>query len=141
MNKPYLNFLIWLASAFLIPGNAAAEWKTYEGIYIRGFENHSFRECGKDDAWWVDLTSEASAQFKSFLDSNDSEEMLRTETDELSKLPANGWSVGDRFFVHVEGFLHSKGEYGHMGLWNRQLTIRQFNSLRFPTESDLAQCD
>ncbi|GJL93935.1 MAG: hypothetical protein DHS20C05_03400 [Hyphococcus sp.] len=132
-------FILTMAVGLFLSSPASAEWKTYEGIYYGGFELSNFYSCREDTPWWLEITGQASAEFREFHEDQfgESEDGL----SELSELPEDAKYLADRLFVKIDGFLHPEGEYGHLEVFKYQVTVRKFHTIRIATETDLKKCD
>jgi hypothetical protein len=73
------------------------------GHYEKGFEVDSFRPCGLDERWWVNHETDA---------------LIRAVTH------PDG-SVGGEAYVELQGEVGERGSYGHLGAYERELTVRK----------------
>ncbi len=137
--KKSITFVLILAVGVFSPVSANAEWKTYEGLYYNGFEASGFYECGKRTNWWLEETAQARVELIEFY--KKLKEESEADSSKLSELPDNAKYVADRLFVKIDGFVHPKGEYGHLGRAKRRVTVRKFYMIRVATEADLKKCN
>lgn len=76
----------------------------YSGHYSVGFEVSEFVPCSSDESWWLVGTPELMSQVQS---------------DEPGRAPTTP------VFVRVRGELSGPGSYGHLGTYDRQLTVTE----------------
>lgn len=76
----------------------------YAGHYSVGFEVSEFVPCGSDESWWLVGTAELVSQ---------------VQGDEPGGTPTTP------VFVRVRGELSDPGSYGHLGAYDRQLTVTE----------------
>lgn len=132
-------FLSGICVTLFTSFGASAEWKSYKGIYTSGFENSSFQACGSEVAWWLEPILDATSEYREFY-KNLPKELPNGQVGELTELPANGKYLGNRMFIHVDGFVSGPGEYGHMGRWKHQIAVRKFYIIQLATDEDLRNC-
>ena len=82
----------------------------YGGYYRSGFESSSFHPDGVREQWWLKGTITCSG--------------LNVGPD-IHGFPASNWVR-----VSVRGKLSGKGSYGHMGAYQRELSVQQVLSCR-----------
>jgi len=73
------------------------------GHYENRFEVDSFRPCGLDERWWVNHETDA---------------LIRAVT-------APDGRIGGEAYVELEGHVGERGSYGHLGAYDRQLTVQK----------------
>ena len=99
--------LIGLAVAFaLVPRE-----RTCSGTYTIGLEHQGFRADGNDEEWWVS-----------------------GDVGDLNMTVGRTLPDGSRIFdgkgkVTLRGIVSSKGRYGHLGMWPRQITVTKVISV------------
>jgi len=104
-------FLFGLMGLAVLAGGCASasaqqeEPARYRGLYVFGFETSTFVPDGADRGWWVEATPEARHALHA------------------AALPRP--QPHDAIFVRaeVEGELSPPGQYGHLGAYERTLTI------------------
>ena len=108
------------ALALLVGCHGYAEWPAsgrFAGCYFFRFEHSDFRPQGSQERWWLGGNrEEVTSRF-----------VLSNPEVPPRKTP---------IFVVVDGDLSENGHHGHMGLWNRELTVRQVIEVREPREDD-----
>ncbi|MCC7077191.1 MAG: hypothetical protein IT198_08710 [Acidimicrobiia bacterium] len=80
-----------------------AEGDVYTGHYSTGFEVSAFVECGSDEQWWVVGSAELTEEVEAAADSPPYEPV----------------------YLRVRGTLSEPGTYGHLGAYQRQLTVTE----------------
>ena len=102
-------FLVWgCRDPFALPDGS------FQGHYSAGFEVSAFRPCGADESWWT--SGDLQPVFDAMPDS----------------VPVGYGTV----FVHWRGDLSGKGQYGHLGSYERELTVTQVLEAREPAAND-----
>jgi len=103
--------LATLACQALFPGGA--ESGEFEGYYASGFEVSSFVPCGmSEDAsygtgYWLTGTAEFNDQYRALVQSSGHD-------------PISGYQP---VFVRFSGELSPPGSYGHLGVYEREVTV------------------
>jgi hypothetical protein len=82
----------------------------YDGYYRSGFESSSFHPDGVREQWWLKGTITCSG--------------LNVGPD-IQGFPASNWVR-----LSVQGTLSDVGAYGHMGAYQRELSVQQVLSCR-----------
>lgn len=99
--------------------------KTYEGLYLSGFEVSSFLPEGVAEQWWL------------------SGDMRRVSATDLQDVP--GLGNAEVMWISVEGTVTEKGPWGHghLGSGERELTVARVLESKPATldEFQLASCD
>jgi hypothetical protein len=80
----------------------------YLGYYTYGYEVSSFVPVGSRETWWLSGVTPCQ------------EELLREQRQSAAGLHAN-----PTIYVEVRGALTSKGKYGHLGNYSRELEVQQ----------------
>ncbi len=95
-----------------------AETGVFEGFYALGFEDSTFEPCARDERWWVAPVDEETAR-------------------ELNERYLEAYEQGGvRVFVRLRGVRSRKGSYGHLGSYERQLTVSQVLDVRAARPGD-----
>ena len=122
-----ISRLIILLNA-LASTSCAASGRIHSGVpikfcghYEKRFEVDSFRPCGLDERWWVNHETDA---------------LIRAVT-----APHGG--VGGEAYVELLGEVGERGSYGHLGAYDRELTVRKVIRVEPPRKaySDPVDCD
>lgn len=92
------------------------------GDFVRGrvsfgFEEAGFRPCGSDEQWWI-------------VGSDDNINELQQKWNDLG-LP---WY--EHGYAEVKGERTSKGEYGHLGAYDRELDVKDILEVRLLKEGE-----
>jgi hypothetical protein len=87
---------------------------SFHGHYTFAFEASAFRPCGADASWWV--SGDLDPVFAFF-----------------GPLPPG---EAARAFVRWHGELSGKGRYGHLGAYERELTVTEVIEVRTPAPDD-----
>ena len=83
------------------------------GHYEKRFEVDSFRPCGLDERWWV-----------------------RHETHALIQaITAPDGTVGGEAYVELLGEVGEGGRYGHLGAYDRELTVQKVVRIEPPRKA------
>lgn len=100
-------------AAALLSGCAAGPsvGETYRGVYMAGFESQAFWAEAGEGPWWVEFRGETGAQLGQAIEM------------QSGGLP---WGMLE---VEVKGALSRPGAFGHMGAYERKLTIREVLSV------------
>ncbi len=94
------------------------ETGVFEGFYTLGFEDSTFEPCARDEHWWVAPVNEETAR-------------------ELNERYLDVYDQGRvRVFVRLRGERSRKGSYGHLGHYERQLTVSQVLDVRVARPGD-----
>ena len=83
----------------------------FRGTYINAFETSVFIECGAPDGWWTDLGPGHPAV-------------------DGALLTATGAERRVELYLAVRGRLSAPGKYGHMGVYDRELTVDSVEAVR-----------
>lgn len=93
----------------------------FEGMYAYGFETSAFVPCGVKEAWWVTPTNgEVGQELTRAYDA--------TVTEQYRSV-----------FARVRGNLSARGAYGHLGAYQREITVNEILDIRLPQTGDCAQ--
>jgi len=82
----------------------------FRGRYKRDFEVSSFTPCDSSERWWV--------------------------SGEVLPLRAPLGEKTGTVYAEVRGDLSSKGSYGHLGAYSRELVVREVVTTRLPSDKD-----
>lgn len=116
---PSLVVLSTVLVASLLPAACGTRSDVFAGRYESGFETSAFHPCGSEEQWWVTADSAAWAR--------------------LHEPPARVDSVGYLeavAFVRLRGRRSPPGEYGHVGAYDRELTVTEVLEVRPPEEAE-----
>jgi len=81
----------------------------YRGHYTFGFEHSDFQPCERSEMWWVSLE----------------------EGENLAKAAmATPGITNATVYVEVKGEVSATGHYGHLGLFKREIVVRQILVVR-----------
>lgn len=86
----------------------------HRGGYVSGLETSSFTPCAAEyegEQWWLDADSASWARLERVMD------RLRPDT-------AGSW-VHAEAFVAVRGSVTDRGEYGHVGAYDRRIRVTE----------------
>ena len=112
--------------------------EVFKGLYVSAFERSDFMPCGVGEHWW--LQGRVFSEIEEFIKNNS----LRSNEGD--------WQPNTPVYIEVVGIRSEKGEWGHMGLYQYELSApelvdisvtnkcpkgltRQFNSDGFPRRS------
>lgn len=85
---------------------------TFRGHYISGFEVSSFVQCGaksNPEYWWTEFAPNATHP------TLDSARAVESRS--------NAMTTSTHLFLEVHATLSRRGQYGHLGMATRQLTV------------------
>ena len=88
---------------------------TFDGHYTASFEASLFRPCGSTEDWWASGGLGAVRDFQG-----------RTDT-------VNGEGTA---FVQWRGKVSGRGHYGHLGAYDREITVTEVLHVRSVSPSD-----
>lgn len=91
----------------------------FTGAYAWGFEASDFRECDATEKWWVSTKS-----------TEVSEELINTY------LGITGGEWYREVHVKVRGRRSVRGQYGHLGVYTRELTVESVLEMRALEEGE-----
>lgn len=100
---------------------------TFRGRYTNAFEESRLEPCGSNESWWLDGDDADWAPFGSRV---------------VAFMPGPRTTmVGDRAVVYVvvRGDTTPRGEYGHLGHYQRELVLRGVDTVRAWRASDCAR--
>ena len=114
-------FTAWTA-VWPTKGNQILRWfrefpsrtAVFRGHYSSGFEESSFRPCGSAERWWLEVSEKNYDQWSTAM------------------APHKG-----RTYIELRGTRTGKGQYGHLGLYDRGLNVIEVILARPP---DLRDC-
>jgi hypothetical protein len=89
------------------------------GHYYSSFEYSELIPCGDTVGWWLTPNDTFSKRYLALGNSY--------KDYEGSNRPV---------FVHLKGELAGPGQYGHLGNWNYEFTVRKVLAMRLATEQD-----
>jgi len=92
----------------------AGEEKIYEGTYSRGFEYSGFQVTDSDEVWW--LSGKTEELYK-----------LIHHKHKTNKSPSR---ILGQAQVKLKGKLRTKGHYGHMGRYSKELIVTEVISAK-----------
>jgi len=84
------------------PRTVIVQTEEFRGTYVVGDERNAFEPCGINGSWWISFSPAAR------------------ETLTANKI--SGWG---RWPMRVRGTLSPEGQYGHLGMYPRQLNVEQ----------------
>ena len=88
----------------------------FKGYYVSGFERREFRpESSLEQRWWLSGSLDGCG----FLDFNQER-----------------YSPWRQTYVEFRGELSSPGRYGHLGAYDREITVVKFESCRAPLDGE-----
>lgn len=86
---------------------------SYKGVYRAGFETSAFwPDVGGDGPWWVEGEAKAMAELQGAV------------------AKSNGGMPWGGVAVELEGALSAPGAYGHLGAYQKKLTVKRVKSAR-----------
>lgn len=90
----------------------------FEGYYAYGFETSAFVPCGVKEQWWVTPAN-----------------------GEIGQALVNGYqeltgSQNRAVYARVRGTITPKGSYGHLGMFQRGITVNEIVVLRAGQDGD-----
>lgn len=88
----------------------------YEGIVTLGFEVVSFAPCRGSEQWWMT--------------GGDGFEELQSRYNGLTNLPY------EPVYAVLKGERSGRGEYGHLGAYQREFEVREVVEVRLPEEGE-----
>jgi hypothetical protein len=101
------------ASCSTSRGIPAGTRTVFRGHYESRFEVDSFRPCGRNERWWV-----------------------RHETDELVRAVTHpDGTFGGEVYAELEGTVTDRGTYGHLGAYDRELTVLKVVHVETPRKA------
>jgi hypothetical protein len=103
--------LLALAALAALPG-CATGGATFDGVYAVGFETQAFWSAEGEGPWWVDGRGAAGRRLENAV------------RDANAGLP---WGT---VRVELRGALSDEGEYGHLGAYERRLTVYEVISVQ-----------
>ena len=95
-----------------------AEEGTFEGLVAYGFEMSGFTPCDREEDWWV--TGPASG------------ELFERYTGVVE--PGSEYAPA---YARVRGEISRRGEYGHVGAYDREIEVLEVLEVR---AADAAEC-
>jgi hypothetical protein len=115
---PFVAILAW---TWLARGDSQA--LEVSGHYTYGWERSQFVACGSGERWWVRMEPDSLAN------------KLRQSTRRLRPQPDTAAWEGT-LFARFRGDLTSRGRYGHLDKYHRELRVYQILELRNPQAAD-----
>lgn len=92
----------------------------YSGHFSYGFETSSFVPCEGGEQWWVS----GGAAYSQFI-------------SDYSNAVAKDYKYKyEPAYAEVIGTITSKGSYGHLGAYDRELQVNQVVTVRAPSADD-----
>ena len=113
-------FIVLLAAAASgcdLVGDIFSEEKVYRGRVAFGFEASDFSPCGSDALWWITGSDE-------------------TYTELYDSYRALGVDWYQHAYAEVRGSRSGKGEYGHLGIYSRELEVEEVLEVRLLDEGE-----
>jgi len=102
-----------LALGACVSGITGSEQEILAGHYSQGFEVDAFRPCGSEEKWWV------------------------TEGEELrEKYRALAPKQYEEVYVELRGQAGPRGEFGHLGSYNREMVAGEVIEIRPAADTD-----
>jgi len=105
--------------ATLLGAACGAPPDVFAGRFESGFETSAFHPCGSEEQWWVTADSGAWARLHA----------PPARTDSGGYLEAVA-------FVRLRGRRSPRGEYGHVGAYDRELRVTEVLEVRPPAEAE-----
>jgi hypothetical protein len=105
-----VNWLLLALPMAGCSGETAEPVRDYSGYYRTGFEASSFHPDGLDERWW--LIGQVPCRGLN----------IRHDIDGF---PSAGW-----VYLSVRGTVSDKGRHGHLGAYDRKLSVRRVISCR-----------
>jgi hypothetical protein len=107
-----VSFLLLVPLAACASTRGPEDIERLAGHYRYGFEVESFRPCGSSEDWWVTVS-----------------DRLRERIREIGDAPGPVYAV-------LRARVSPQGEYGHLGSYDRQISIVEVLEVRPATETD-----
>lgn len=121
-NDNVLDILDAVLIVDIVLNPPGSEVGIFTGHYTYGFEVSSFLECGSSDPWWVHS-----------YDPDVSDELLEC----IMTFYPDDWHLDYHdVFLQVQGQVTPEGEFGHLGMYNRQLLVDEILECRPPQPDD-----
>lgn len=110
-----IKFYLVLGTFFLVLSTGCDDLFTdeFEGHYTVGFEVNSFVPCGSKEAWWVTGSAEL--------------------VECVGEIDHYNYRT---VFARVKGSESRKGEYGHLGAYDREFEVKEVLECRPPSDDD-----
>lgn len=106
---------------------------SFEGLFVEGFETSRFMPCLSGASWWLNTTGEANGPFWLGI------ENLRNETN--TALGADKSAGAPLYYLRIDGRASETGQFGHLGAYTREVTVKSVATMRIATPVDLRRCD
>ena len=103
------------------------------GLFSEGFEMASFEPCGQQERWWLQSFGGEEDPFWAEV------WRLRDVYIAENNIKSAGY-VSPVYYVEGRGTLSQKGQYGHMGWYQRQFFLTEVVEIRVATAEDAAGC-
>lgn len=87
------------------------EPQQYAGYYTAAWEKQAFQPCGQREEWWT------------------------WNTHHITRTPAG---APGRYFVVLKGEVSARGQYGHLGMYPRQILVTEVLEVRPATGDECA---
>ena len=108
-----MRFSLFITCLFALQACAAAQSTT--GLYAIGFEASILYPCDEQGAqWWLTPNTEFAEQYQTLWEPGEE----------------RAWLQGPYAFVRVNGELTGAGEYGHLGMFEREFTVTDVVDMR-----------
>lgn len=108
-----LLFLTFLAASGCISAISGPDTRRLSGFYTWGFEVSAFQECGNDESWWVGMDAGLGQRHREI-----------------------GTRQYQPIFVVVDGEVSGRGQYGHLGAYDRQIDVTHLLEAREVRQED-----
>jgi hypothetical protein len=95
------------------------------GVYYASFEVSAFEPCDATERWWLETTGEAGPAFWK-------------KVKAVQRTPTAGG--GPFLFLVVDADVSQKGSHGHLGAYQRLITVRSSSEIRWATADEVERC-
>ena len=126
------NFCAFFLCAIIATG-CAKTTSEYAGLYLAGFEMSAFSPCDGDEIWWLDTSADINKQFW------DQIEALRNDFITEYKLDPELY-ISPNYFLRASGLLSKRGQYGHLGAYDRAFTVTEYSKLKVASLEEESHC-
>lgn len=118
-----------VAAMVLTLAATAAGAEEHSGVYYSSFEVSAFEPCGSPERWWLETTGEAGPAFWK-------------KVRAVERAPAKGGDPHDVAFLYmtVDADVSEKGSHGHLGAYQRRITVRAASEIRRASDEEIERC-
>ena len=113
---------LFLFASLLLSSCGSRNRGEFRGYYLHEFEGTRFLPCGSDEEWWVDIFGHRP--------------LIEFIELELHGNRPYVWDGTDTVFVRWTGARSVLGEWGHMGLSDREFVLDSVLEVRLPEADD-----